>query len=79
MKIKPLRKFPKQYFCQPIPSLAWTQPLTQLFEDMKRSIATSPVLSRFDVFQLTFLKIDWSSHSMVWILIHPESDTNHSK
>ena len=79
MRIKPLRKILQRFFRQPIPLLAWTPALIQLFQDIKVSITSSPVLVRFDPSKPTFLKTDWSSHGMAWILMQPANDKDSLK
>ena len=79
MQIKPLRKLLQRFFPQPIPPLAWTPQLIQLFQDIKISITSSPVLVQFNPSKPTFLKTDWNSHGMAWILMQPAFDKNPSK
>ncbi len=74
MRLKPLRSLVKLYYRKPIPPSAWTDTLKQLFEDLKVCITSSPVLARFDSTKPTFLKTDWSSEGMGWILMQPEND-----
>ena len=71
IRLKPLRKLVKKYYRKAIPSLAWSPHLIELFHDLKQCITSSPVLSRFDPNKPTFLKTDWSSEGMGWILMQP--------
>ena len=54
MRVKPLRILIKQYFRMNIPIMAWTVELIKLFEDIKISITSSPVLARYDTSKPTF-------------------------
>ena len=49
------------------------QPIT-LFSELKQGFISYPVLNRFKPDKHTFLKIDWSSEGMVYILIQPATD-----
>ena len=69
--LKPLRRICKKYYCKTIPSPIWTQELIQLFEDLKRSITSGPILARYDPDKPTFIKTDWSTEGMRWILMQP--------
>ena len=59
--------------------MAWSPDLIELFNDMKICITSSPVLARFDPSKLTFLKTDWSTEGMGYILMQPASDEASSK
>ena len=74
MRIKPLRRLLKQYFRTKIPLMSWTPSLIELFHDIKLSVTSSPLLSRFDASKPTFLKTDWSSKGMGFILMQPAND-----
>ena len=74
MRIKPLRSLHRKFNRQPIPKEAWTPELIALFEDLKVSITSSPVLTRYDPSQSVFLKTDWSAEGMAWILMQPAGD-----
>ena len=74
MRLKPLRNLVKLNYRKSIASSSWTKELTQLFEDLKVCITSSPVLARFDSTKPTFLKTDWSSEGMGWILMQPADD-----
>ena len=41
---------------------------------MQVSLISSPVLARFDPLNITFLKTDWSSEGMGWILMQPDDN-----
>ena len=74
MRIKPLRALHRKFNRQPIPKEAWTPELKALFEDLKVSITSSPVLTRYDPSSPVFLKTDWSAEGMAWILMQPAGD-----
>ena len=74
LRLKPLRKLVKAHYRRPIPNANWTPELTKLFFDLKICITSSPVLARFDPGMPTFLKTDWSSAGMGWILMQPNDD-----
>ena len=74
IKLKPLRLLVKQFYRKPIPPKSWTPELVKLFADLKICITSSPVLARFDTTRPTFLKTDWSSEGMGWILMQPADD-----
>ena len=59
--------------------MAWSQELIALFEYLKTAITSSPVLIRYDPDQPLFLKTDWSSDGMGWILLQPAGDTESQK
>ena len=75
MRIKPLRNLMRRYFRQPIPILAWTSELLELFNNMKKAITSSPMLARFDPDKPVFLKTDYSAEGMGWILMQPADDS----
>ena len=79
IRLKPLRKMAKKFYRKPIPALAWLAELSSLFTDLKKSITSSPVLARFNPLKLTFLKTDWISEGMGWILIQPADDEESTK
>ena len=74
MKLKPLRLLVKSFYRKPIPQSSWTPQLIKLFADLKLCITSSSVLARFDTTRPTFLKTDWSSEGMGWILMQPADD-----
>ena len=69
MCIKPFRAMIKSYFRAPIPMMAWSLSLIQLFENINVCITLSPISARFDPSKATFLKTDWSVKGMGWILM----------
>ena len=75
IRIKPLRKLLQTYFRSPIPIMAWSPSLIELFEDLKICITSSPILNRFDPTKPFFLKTDWSSYGMGYILMQPAQDS----
>ena len=74
IRLKPLRKLVKKFYRKPIPVTAWTTELTVLFHNFKICITSSPVLARYNPLKLIFLKTDWSSEGMGWILMEPADD-----
>ena len=79
LRLKPLRKLVKKFYRKPIPENAWTEELKSLFSDLKQCITSSPVLARFDPNKPTFLKTDWSSEGMAYILMQPSDDAESQK
>ena len=69
-----MRHVVKRFYRQQIPPLAWTPTLIELFEDLKTAITSSPTTARYDPNKPVFLKIDWSSEGMGWILMQPDVD-----
>ena len=59
--------------------IAWTPDLISLFEELKVTITSSPMLAGFDPLKPTFLKTDWSVEGMGWILIQPADDIEYTK
>ena len=59
--------------------MAWTPALISIFEELKVTITSSPMLARFDPLKPTFLKIDWSAEGMGWILMQPADDIESTK
>ena len=74
MCIKPLRRLLKSYYRKDIPIMAWSPCLIQLFHDIKWNVTSAPILTLFDPDKPTFLKTDWSSEGMGWILMQPFYD-----
>ena len=56
-----------------------TPDLISLFEELKVTITSSPVLARCDSLKPTFLKTDWSVEGMGLILIQPSDDIEFTK
>ena len=71
--IKPLRRLQRLYHRQPVPVLAWSPMLIELFESCKDHLITSPLLQRYDSSKPTFLKTDWSAGGMGYILMQPDN------
>ena len=67
--IKPLRKLQRKFHRQPIPNLFWNPALIALSNDCKNHLVTSPLLLRYDSSKPVFLKIDWSTGGMGYILM----------
>ena len=74
IRLKPLRKLCKRYYHKEIPLMAYTQDLIKLFKELIICITSSPVLARFDADKPTFLKTDWSTEGIRWILMQPSDD-----
>ena len=58
---KPLRDLYTRCGKGKILEAAWTQNLWEIFNSLKNSIVSSPLLARFDSFKSFFLKIDWGT------------------
>ena len=69
--MKPLRALIKKYSSAVTPLLAWTQLLLKLFDELKTCLTSDPCLARACSSKLFFLKTDWSSVGMGWILMQP--------
>ena len=63
-----------QYYRKTIHMMAWTPDLISLFEELRVTITSSPVLARFNPLKPTFIKTDWSAEGMGWILMQPADD-----
>ena len=74
IRLKPLWKFLKQYYCKPIPLMAWTPQHITLFSKLKHSVTSSPVSTWFDPYKPTFFNTDKSTERMGWILMQPAND-----
>ena len=70
--IKPLRTLQREYHRQPIPILSWTPPLISLFNELKDHLVSSPLLLRYDITKPAFLKTDWSTGGMGYILMQAD-------
>ena len=79
LRLKPLRQFYRRFLREEIPISAWTPALLELFHEIKDCITSSPTLVRYDPTQPTFLKTDWSSEGMGWILMQPDHDVESQK
>jgi len=62
----------RKYLRKDIPFMAWSPQLVQLFQDIKTMITSSPLLARFKPAKPVFLKTDWSTSGMAWILMQPD-------
>lgn len=71
---RPLRDLAKQFYRAPIPTSAWTPQLCEYFEGLKVAVTSDPCLARFDSSLPTFLKTDWSSTGMSYVLMQPADD-----
>ena len=74
IRLKPLRALLRKFYRKPIPQVAWTPERIELFENMKLCITSSPITIRYDPNMPVFLKTDWSSCGMGWILMQPAQD-----
>ena len=74
MRLKPLRALLRKHYRKPMPQLAWTVDLVELFENTNLCIISSPVTIRYDPDVPVFLKTDWSSYGMGWMLMKPAQD-----
>ena len=74
LKVTPLRQVYTKYVHQKIPHMAWSKDLVYLFEYLKKDLTTEPVLARYDSTKSIFLKTDWSSLGMSFILMQPGND-----
>ena len=59
--------------------MAWISDLISIFEELKVTIISSPMLARFDPLKPTFLKIDWIAEGIRWILMQPADDIESTK
>ena len=71
MGLKPLQKLCKIFYRNEITLMAWEQGLIKLIEKLKIDITSSPALAPFDANKPTFLKTNWSTKCMGWILMQP--------
>jgi hypothetical protein len=74
MKVGPLRLLYSKYLHQQIPKEEWTEDLKRLFSSLKNDLTSEPVLARYDSSKPVFLKTDWSSLGMSFILMQPSDD-----
>ena len=73
LKAKPLRNLYIKYLHKDIPISAWTTELQELFQALKVDITSSPIMARYDSSKPCFLKTDWSSRAMSFILMQPDN------
>ena len=64
----------RQYCRKPIPQMAWSPESIVLFEDIKRYVTSLLIAIRYESTKPMFLKTDWSSTEMGWILMQPAQD-----
>ena len=79
MKVTPLRQLYNKYLHQKIPLEEWSDELVHLFDSLKIDLTSAPVLARYDSSKPVFLKTDWSSLGMSFILMQPDDDRNSQK
>ena len=72
--MKPLHRFLKRFYRNPIPLIACTPALIELFDELKKGVTYLPVLVIFDPDKLTFFHNDWSAEVMRCILMQPTDD-----
>ena len=73
IQCKPLRDLYARCGKGKIPAPAWTPTLLGIFDSLKQSITSSPLLARFDSSKPLFLKTDWSATGMGYILMQPDN------
>ena len=73
LTVKPLRALERKFHRKPIPESAWSEDLKALFEELKDLVTSSPLLIRYDPMKPVFLKTDWSSYGMGFILCQPDN------
>lgn len=71
---RPLRELSKRFYRAPIPPTVWSKELREFFESLKEAVTSDPCLARFDSSLPTFLKTDWSSTGMSYVLMQPADD-----
>ena len=74
LKVAPLRAMYLKFSHKSIPANAWTDDLKQLFESLKADLTSEPLLARYDSTKPLFLKTDWSSLGLSFILMQPSND-----
>ena len=79
MKVSPLRQLYTKYLHSKIPNEAWSEELISLFSSLKTDLTTEPVLARYDSNKPIFLKTDWSSLGMSFIMTQPGNDKASAK
>ena len=57
--MKPLRRFLKLFYSNPIPLMALMPLLVELFNGLKKGVTSSPVLEIFYPGKPTFLNTEW--------------------
>ena len=71
---RPLRELAKEFHRRSVPASRWTQPLLDLFHEMKQAVTSDPCLARFDEALPIFLKTDWSKTGMSYVITQPADD-----
>ena len=74
MKVTPLRHLYTKFLHQKIPPVAWSKDLVCLFNSLKKDLTSEPLLARYDSTKPIFLKTDWSSLGMSFVLMQPGND-----
>lgn len=72
VNLSPFRSLIKKYNGSSIPLMAWSPALRALFDQLKRDLTSDPCLARACSSKPFFLKTDWSSAGMGWILMQPD-------
>ena len=73
LKANPLRALYTKHMYKRIPADEWTDELKNVFTSLKRDVTSSPVMARYDSSKPYFLKTDWSSRVMSFILMQPDN------
>ena len=69
LKAKPLRALYTKHMHKRIPADKWIDGLKNVFTSLKRDVTSSRVMARYDSSKPCFLKTDWSSRAMLFILM----------
>ena len=75
VNLSPFRSLIKKYNGFKIPLMAWSPTLRALFNSIKRDLTSDPCLARACSSKYFFLKTDWSSAGMGWILMQPDDSS----
>ena len=70
--IKLIRKLQRVHHRKTIPIMSWTPSLIKFFCSCKSNLVTSPLMLRCDSSCPIFLKTDWSTGGMGYILMQPD-------
>ena len=71
--IKQLRRLQCLYYRHTLPLLPWPPQLIEVFNNCKTNIITLPLLLRYDSSRPTFLKTDWFTGGIKYILMQPDN------
>ena len=71
INLKPLRALQRRHHMKDILQVEWTPDLVKLLNKCKKGITSSPVLVRYDSDKPVFLKTDWLTEGMGYILLQP--------